>query len=144
MIKRTTAIVFILLANILLLAHTVVPHHHHHKQVCLVNSHCKNDNKPDQHDTNRNNHSHDCENNSTNCILKDPIIVLTNQWKVDFRFIDKKADLTGHNENYNSQYNTITEFLFPVFLRLISNHFNNSSYSSLVSASLGLRAPPFV
>jgi hypothetical protein len=144
MLKRTTAIIFIILANMLVLAHAVVPHHHHHKQVCFINSHCINDNIADEQNTNRDNHSHDGEKNSDDCILKAPVIVSTNQWKIDFKFNDKTSDQSGHFEFYNCQSNTRTEFVFPLFSRFAGSYFNNSSYSSLVSASLGLRAPPVV
>jgi hypothetical protein len=144
MIKRITSIAFILLANILLLAHAVVPHHHHHKQVCLVNSHCIDINLADDLNTNRDNHNHDGEKNSDDCILKEPVIVLTNQWKVDLRFNDKTPDQTSLDEFYNCPSHIITGFIFPVFSRVLTSHFNNSRYSSLVSTSLGLRAPPVV
>lgn len=144
MLKKSTAIVFIILANILVLAHAVVPHHHHHKQVCLINSHCINDNVADEQNTNRDNHSHDGEKNSDDCILKEPVIVFTDQWKIDFKFNPKTSEQTGHNQFYINQSKPGTKFLFPVFLGHIPSYLNTSSYSSLVSASLGLRAPPVV
>lgn len=144
MIKRTTAIVFILLANIILLAHAVVPHHHHHKQVCLVSSHCIHDEPESGQNTNRDNHSHDNDKNSDNCILKEPVIVLTNQWKGDFKFNNNASDQTSLDEFNDDSSNCRTDFIFHAFLHFGSNHFNNSAYSFLVSASLGLRAPPAV
>lgn len=144
LVKRTKALIFIILANILILAHAVVPHHHHHKQVCLVNSHYINDNIPGEQNTNRENHNHDGEKNSDECILKEPVIVSTNQWRGNFKFSNILLDLNEHNEFYNGLSNARTEFLFPVFSRHVSIYFINSTYSSLVSSSLGLRAPPVV
>ena len=144
MIKRTAAIVFILLANILLLVNAVVPHHHHHKQVCLVSSHCLNDDIASGNNINRDKHNHDGENDSDDCILKKPVIVLTDQREVEFKFIDNAPDRTIHDEFYDNSSNYTTQFLFTVLSQFVSIHFNNSTYSSLVSASLGLRAPPVV
>ena len=144
MIKRTAAIAFILLANILLLVYTVVPHHHHHKQVCFVSSHCVNDDMASGNNITRDNHNHDGEKNSDDCILKEPVIVLTNQGKIEFKFNNNAPRQTIHDEFYDYSSNYRTQLLFPVFSQFVSIHFNNSAYSSLVSASLGLRAPPVV
>ena len=83
MIKRTTAVAFLMLANFILLAHAVVPHHHHNKQVCLEKTHCIHDGFTDEHDNNRDSHSHDGENNHNDCVLKEPVGVLSNQWRSD-------------------------------------------------------------
>lgn len=143
MVKRTTVIVFFALANILLLAHSVVPHHHHKKQVCLVNSHCIQHDITDSHDKNSASHSHDGENNHDNCVLKDPVVVFSNHWKIDFKFISTN-DHSGLDDFHNKLLHSNTEFRSPVLLNLIFERFTNSSYPSLVSASLGLRAPPVV
>jgi len=34
MLKKFTAIFFILCANVIFLAHAVIPHHHHENKVC--------------------------------------------------------------------------------------------------------------
>lgn len=141
MIKRTTAIIFLMLANIVLVAHAVVPHHHHNKQVCIERSHCIHDGFTDEHSTNRNNHSHDGENNHDNCVLKEPVVVLSNEWKDDFKF-NNTTDRSGLDDfQYNIQ-NSTTEILIPGPYTILFEHFNKCSYSSMVSASLGLRAPP--
>ena len=144
MIKKTTAIVFILLTNILILAHAVVPHHHHNKQVCLVNTHCINDDFKNEHGTNQDSHSHDGENNSDDCVLKEPVIVLTNQWKAGFKFNDNTSDHSGLDDFHYNLLNSSTEFLIPVLSSFIYERYTDSSYPSLISVSLGLRAPPVV
>lgn len=46
MLKKVSAILLIVVANILLLGHTIVPHHHHGEHICICNysehSHNKN------------------------------------------------------------------------------------------------------
>ena len=37
MLKRASAILLIIVANILLLGHTIVPHHHHGEHICICN-----------------------------------------------------------------------------------------------------------
>jgi len=144
MIKRTTAIVFIILANILILAHAVVPHHHHNKQVCLINSHCINESFTDEHGANKDSHSHDGGNNSDDCVLKEPIVVLSNQWKTDFKFNNNTSDRSGLDDFHYNLLNSSTEFLISVLSSFIYERYTDSSYPSLISVSLGLRAPPVV
>lgn len=143
MVKRTIVIVFFALANILLLAHSVVPHHHHNKQVCLENSHCIHHDLTDIHDKNRDSHSHDGDNNHDNCVLKDPVVILSNQWKIDFKFINT-TDQSGFDDFHNNLLYSNTELRSPILLSFIFERFSHSSYPSLISASLGLRAPPVV
>jgi len=149
MIKKTTAIAAIMLASIILLAHAVVPHHHHNKQVCLINTHCINDDITDEHGTTKKSHSHDGENNSDNCVLKESVVILSNQCRTDLKFNNNTSDRSGlyafHYNLLNSstEYSS-TEFLIPVLSSFIYERYTDSSYSSLISASLGLRAPPVV
>ena len=143
MVKRATAIIFLSLANILLLAHAVVPHHHHNKQVCFTNSHCNHDDLTDEHGTNQGGHGHDGENNHDDCVLKEPVVVFSNQWKPEFKF-NNTTDRSNHDDfNYNLLISS-TEFRSPVLSSCINKRAASSSYPSLVSASLGLRAPPVV
>lgn len=143
MIKKTSAIAFLILANILLLGHAVVSHHHHNQQVCLENSHCLHDGLTDEKDNNRDSHSHDGENNHDDCILKEPVVVLSNQWKPDFK-VDNTTDRSGLDVFHYNLLISSTKYLIPVLSSFIGERFTDDSYSSLVSASLGLRAPPVV
>ena len=144
MFKRVTPIVFIVLANILLLAHVVLPHHHHHKQVCLVKSHCINDNISSGHSSGKESHSHDGENNTNDCVLKELIAVPSNGWKQEFKF----ASSTNNQQDHGAfQYNLLNigeEAITAIFLQSFSVHKKKYSYSYYVSTSLGLRAPPIV
>jgi hypothetical protein len=141
MLKRITVIVFFALASILLLVHAVVPHHHHNNQVCFKNSHCQHDDFTDEH--NSNSHSHDGENSHDNCVLKEPVVVFSNQWKTDFKF-NNIPDCAGLDDFHKNLLYSSSEFRSPVLLTLISELITDSSYPCLVSASLGLRAPPAV
>jgi hypothetical protein len=143
MIKKTTAVAFLMLANILILAHTVVPHHHHEKQVCLENSHCIHDGLTPEHDNNRDSHSHDGENNHDDCVLKTPVVVFSNQWKPDFKY-NNTADCSDLDIFHYNLLISSTKYMIPVLSSFISERVTDDSYSSLVSASLGLRAPPVV
>jgi hypothetical protein len=143
MINRTTAVAFLMLANILLLAHAVVPHHHHNHQVCFVNSHCNHDDPTHEHDRNRDSHSHDGENNHDNCVLKEPVAVFSNQWKIDLKITDI-TDRTGADDFHNCALCDGTEFQCFLLSSFIYELNTGSSYPSLVSSSLGLRAPPVV
>ncbi|MBE0680032.1 MAG: hypothetical protein IH592_14820 [Bacteroidales bacterium] len=144
MIKRTTAIIFLMLANILLLAHAVVPHHHHNKEICFERAHCINDDLTDDHGTNRHGHSHDGENCHDNCVLKEPVLVFSNQWHNDFKLIKNTSGLSGLDDYQYNILNSRTEFLVQASSAIVPEHPDKCSYSSIVSASLGLRAPPVV
>jgi len=144
MIKKTAAIASIMLASIILLAHAVVPHHHHNKQVCLIKTHCINDDNTDEHGTTKKGHSHDGENNSDNCVLKESVVILSNQCRTDLKFNNNTSDRSGLYAFHYNLLNSSTEFLIPVLSSFIYERYTDSSYSSLISASLGLRAPPVV
>ena len=144
MIKRTAAIFLILFANLLVLAFAVIPHHHHHDQICFVQSHCENDDITENKDSNRDSHKHDCEGNFIGCMLQEPVVVPSNQWKPEIILVN------GINDNYaNDDFqftlasNLIRAFI-PVLYNSASGPPDNSSYSFHVSFSLGLRGPPVV
>ena len=140
---RITANLFIMLAGILLVAHAVVPHHHHLKQICFERSHCIHDDLTHEHGTNPSSHSHDGENSHDDCVLKDPVVVLSNESKPDFRFIYEtgRSGLDGFHDNF---LNNSIELLIPVLSSYVYERVTDSLYRSLLSASLGLRAPPAV
>lgn len=143
MIKRLTAILFIMLASFLLVAHSVVPHHHHNKQICFDKSHCIHDDLKVEQGTNSDSHRHDGENNHENCVLRDPVVLFSNQWKTDFNLISE-TDHWGLDGVHDNLLKSITEFLIPVLSSYVYERVTDSLYPSLVSASLGLRAPPVV
>ncbi len=144
MIKRTASIFLILFANVVLLAFSVIPHHHHHQQICFLQSHCENDDERDNKDSNGDSHKHDCEGYADGCILQEPVVVPSNQWKPEIKFVNCINDNSGNDDfQYPLASNVIKAFI-PVLYNIASVPLNNCSYSFHVSSSLGLRAPPVV
>jgi hypothetical protein len=143
MIKRLTAILFIMLAGFLLVSHAVVPHHHHDKQICLQRSHCIHDDLTVEHGTRPVSHSHDGENNHDDCALKDPVVLFSNESKPDFKVI-KATDPPGPDRFHDKLLSNSTEFRTPVLSSYVYELVTDSLFHSLVSASHGLRAPPVV
>ena len=144
MIKKRTAIFFILLANIILLAHAVIPHHYHQEQVCIVNEHCQNDSIAHNHNTSGHNHQHDGDNNSESCALKQAVGIPANSVRQEFKW--RGCD-DNHLEFVHFQAvlfsSEFTSFVPQIIQNaqiplILSSHFN------FVSTSLGLRAPPIV
>jgi hypothetical protein len=142
MIKKRTAIFFILLANIVLLAHAVIPHHHHNEQVCIASSHCSTDSGAHEHNTTEHKHEHDGNKNDDCCILKQIVVIPVNSLRPDFKYLgcsDNHLDFTDYQI---VAYNNGIEIFIPV--NIINAHIPliPSSYTHLVNTSLGLRAPP--
>lgn len=144
MIRKTTSILFILLANIILLVHAVVPHHHHQEQVCIVNSHCQNDSESHDHSTTAHDHQHDGNTGTECCVLKQAVLIPSNSVKHEFKclvcddnhfsFVHFQAIL------FNNEFNSFV----PKIISIAQIPLITSSHSKFDSASLGLRAPPFV
>lgn len=141
MLKKLTAYSFILLANIVLLAHAVVPHHHHQSIACVESSHCQDDNIAHKHNAPADNHQHD-GSSSANCILKQAVIVPSNQGKNEtdcvFCSLNHSLDL-----QFTLPY-TGNEAIIPIFSIVASIPDVSFSFSSYITTSLGLRAPPLV
>lgn len=143
MIKRITVVAILMLANLILLAHAVVPHHHHNKLICFKYSHCTHDDLNDEHGTNQDGHRHDGENSHDDCVLKEPVGVLANQWRSDFT-LNSTTDRSGLDDYNDYLLDRSPEFQIHALSTVIYERVLNGSYSSLVSSSLGLRAPPVV
>lgn len=143
MIKRTTAIFLILLANIVLLAHAVIPHHHHHNNnVCTESSTCQTDGKSHEHSNCKHNDSskeqYDC------CVLKQVVTIPVNQIKPEFKCLicnDDHNDLdTFHFVLFTSWYSNSPIECFAVKWK----NYKPSFKPQFVSIGFGLRAPPVV
>jgi hypothetical protein len=140
MIRKITAMFFILLANIVLLVHAVVPHHHHKSLVCIEGNTCQSDNCTHDHCTST--HEHDGSAGTENCELRQVLAIPGSSVKQEIKCL-------GCDNNHS----TFVHFQAV----LIKNEFNSfvpeiiiiaqialkiSPHSNFVSASLGLRAPP--
>ncbi|MDP3180594.1 MAG: hypothetical protein Q8M67_02145 [Bacteroidota bacterium] len=144
MIKRTTALFFILLANIALLVHAVVPHHHHKSLVCIESSHCQSDSYAHNHSTTAHDHEHDGNAGTECCVLKQAVVIPANFLRQEFKCL-------GCDDN-NSPFVHFQAILFsnefksfvPKIISIAQIPLKTSSHSCFVSTSSGLRAPPIV
>lgn len=144
MIKKKTAIFFILLANIIILAHAAVPHHHLPYQVFIISSQCSEDESGHKHLDAGHNHDHDNKNDNEYCLLKQVVGIPANSVRQECGcdyFADFHHDLGGFQAIIPDY-----EFACPS----LSVSFNlrppllSSSYTCYASCVLGLRAPPCV
>lgn len=143
MIKKPS-IYLILFASLLLLAFTVIPHHHHQQKICFLQSHCENDADSNKKDSNGDSHKHDCEGYSNGCILQEPVVVPSNQWKPEIKFDNCINDDSGIDDFQGTLASNPVKPFIHVLYNIASVPLNNCSYSCHVSSSLGLRAPPVV
>lgn len=138
MIKRITAVSFILFVNIILLAHAVIPHHHHHGEFCIANQ-CQND-----CDSNKNNiadHNHKSNGNSDNqfCVLKQVVVVPQKILKSTYNFDDDQ------NHSHLSQFLFFNSGCDLKCYASVTSVYRNDKvfyHSLFLIAGLGLRAPP--
>jgi len=144
MTNRTSALVFILLANIILLVHAVIPHHHHQEQVCIESTHCEDDGSEHHHKNTDPDHEHDGENNADDCILKQIVVFPTNKGKLEFEFISEINNDFPFNDFHFAFVNTKPRADTPIFLKDISHQFFISFHRNILTTSIGLRAPPIV
>jgi hypothetical protein len=140
MIRKTSAFIFILLANSILLAHAVLPHHHHGQQVCLSLSnlhHTNNDSSTHPSDCT---HEHDSESPVTNCILKQLVVVPAGQGRIE--------PIVLYLENFSDYFILQTGFSCEL---QSTELFRKNPYPQdvplfliVLDYSQGLRAPPAV
>ena len=140
MMKKLTAYIIILTANIILMAHAVLPHHHHQLKFCIEGSHCHHHNVTDPLDRS---HDHDGEDTS-NCILKQLIIFPSTQIKQECKCTDLSDGHFLYHDWHAVEINDdlqslaileATEIEFPLLTPV--NYL-------LIYNSAGLRAPPAV
>jgi hypothetical protein len=138
--RKKTAFLTILIANIVLLVLAVVPHHHHHEQVCIEVSHCQDDDKAHQNSSTQHNHQHDW---SDNCFLKQTLTVPVQSPRYDFKCL-----VCNDNPDTASNFQAILAdkdpLLFVPGLVLDAKKAFPSRQFGLIHSSCGLRAPPIV
>lgn len=144
MIKRAAAISFLILAGLLFLGHAVIPHHHHGNLICFVKSHCSGEEPAGDKGSTPDNHHHDGEDGTDQCLLKDPAIVSSNQTGESIKLIDQKISQPGKGNLINGLH--VNEPLAPAadLWYSLSAPPDIFPYSSPSSPSSGLRAPPTV
>ncbi len=141
MIKKITAYSFLLIANIVLLAHVVLPHHHHEQQVCIERTHCVTDEHSHFDNTSAKDHQHDNNSHSTICVLKQAVVIPSSQAK-HLNNYDNCSD--NHNHNFYILSNFGYVDLQPISEAIASKSVSPSFYTTFVTPTLGLRAPPIV
>jgi len=140
MIKRVSAILFIMLANIILLAHTVISHHHVKgipSVVMLLHDH-----HDDHHDSTKHHdegQDHDDNEGTERCILKLTFFSPSDSSKSD-KCIEH-SDKSVTTEAIPSDYERLSVAI-QLFLSLSPPPDLNIFYSVFVNQGCGLRAPP--
>ena len=144
MIRKQAALFFVLLAVIVIVAHAVVPHHHHKSQVCIETTHCKNHTTAHQHNTTDDNHQHDGENDTGFCILKQLVVLPSNQDKQECKW----PHVSDNHFPFDGFQAVLLNFEFQLFDPPLSKNIGfpltTPIHSVFVNSSLGLRAPPTV
>jgi hypothetical protein len=141
MIKRVTALFFISLANLILIGHAVIAHHHIAEKA-LVNQCCKSDVKADNYCTAEDNDHHNNNNDDDYCILKQLVVVRTNQDKHEFKCFDCTDNLPQFDGFQTILFDTRINGFFPLILKETKHIFLSAAYPYFASTCLGLRAPP--
>lgn len=147
MIKKRTALLFILLANIVLLTHAVVPHHHHHhcdSELCISSSKVQAECKTHEHNITEQNHNHDGHENTDCCVLRQAVMISANTIRQDRNDVDctnNQSAVDGFQAVLF--YNGLKAFV-PICVSYAHFPFTTSSYTQFSVTSLGLRAPPTV
>lgn len=131
MFKRTLSLIFVSFASIVILAHTVIPHHHHHDQICF------------QNDISSHEHEDDKDSSDT-CVLKLPVVLLSNKEIQEFRSDDGADNYLYVNSDQGYLSNYELNHLIPLLFLKDSSPAIIFSYSLFVCSSSGLRAPPVV
>ena len=142
MIKRVTAISFILVANIIMLVHVMLPHHQHQGEIFLIHSHhefCR-----DTHEHDHGAPDHDDGHDVQCCKLAHDFIIPSKQIKQESKLLDDKFNKYGSVLFHAVLINKISIVLFQF------KYFGNppplitSTDSLFLNRVFGLRAPPVV
>ncbi len=143
MIKRVTAIFFILMANIILLAHAAIPHHHHNNRFCIIDLHAQTGCEAHQHDaTEHHHHEHDGNKNSELCVLKQDIVIPSNQLKLDCKSFEYKDNHSPFNNFQAIIFKNELSVFAPIFVSCVQKILKTSGHACFISSAIGLRAPP--
>ena len=135
MLKRITIISTVLLVNIILLASIIIPHHHHEEEVCIINTHCHAD--KDSHTDDLASHEHEADN-SGHCTLNQTFIVPSAEKQVENTFVLAINLLSFIDVDYDFEVISSDVVLIQHPPEI------NSSYSTFIIQTKGLRGPPLV
>lgn len=139
--KKTLAIIFLLLANITLLVHAAIPHHKHDGDFCFITSSCENE--CDGHDKHHHQkHEHDSENGNMKCELNKILIIHNNANPKHEVIILDLDHLPLTNLSLVSRLNHLPDT--DIYQRDLKSQIplKLSLYHIFINNSAGLRAPP--
>ncbi|MBQ4502433.1 MAG: hypothetical protein II986_02015 [Alistipes sp.] len=152
--KRVTAIIFVLLANISLLAHAVIPHHHHDRMAVAIvdmaaaaeqvhhehshDGHHSHDHHSHYHHSHNHHDNHQHGSQSEECLISETPAVLTRSQEVSF------GDDGVDDAQQNLYFAVCEEFALPEVPEIPINFY---TYRATIPpgvdvSSHGLRAPP--
>lgn len=143
MIKKKTALFFVLFANFILLAHAVIPHHHHEDEFCVFNVYCNSSDFSqsildlDHH--NDHNHSSDAEC----CDLIQEVIIPSN-------YLNQFCKCLCFNCDNSLNLNCIATLIDNKIEYFVQEYVKNPipplifTFTQIVNNLFGLRAPPIV
>ncbi len=139
MIKKITAIFFILMANIILLAHIAVPHRHIDGIAHIFFHHSHSHGQSHEHDVPDSNNNDNDHGNSYFCLLNQPIQVTRFEFNINSQNNEKPVI-------NNLILWTTNDIIIPHFFNIPPPFFDipSSLYSTFINNGLGLRAPPVV
>lgn len=167
MISKKQALRFILLANFILLAHIAIPHHHHHLQICYSADACAHEQAaeplaipnadcasqassqlPSAHSAASHSHpaypdpANSAHHHTALCCLSE--FVLSSSYHTYRLYPILPAASALHLPLFLLPENHLCR-VAPVSLILAGPApFPDSFYTSIASASIGLRAPPII
>lgn len=144
MLKRGSALFFILFAIIIVLVNAVIPHHHHESEICVISSHCETDHDSHKQETTQHKHGHDGENNSNHCVLNQVFVTPYNQIKQEFEYFDNIDHILQLDLLQSILFDKEVIGHFPIIESNVQHLLLTSTYSCLASTCMGLRAPPIV
>lgn len=140
MVKRVTAILFILLANIFLLVHSAAPHTHHEGFIDFThfNNHYNGNTNHDHHDDNQ-------DEGNDFCILKQAVFITSNSVRIE----SKSPYSVKLNKTVFTFFSLLTAFLDDSNAPPYLGYYHHKKYSSTPHNCYegyytGLRAPPAV
>lgn len=139
--KKSLAIVFLLMANITLLVHAATPHHNNEGIFCFIITSCENE--CDSHENHgHQKHDHQSENGDMECELSIKVIIPSNINPKQEVAILELHHLPLANFNLISQLNNLPETYINQRELNSQIPLKISLYHIYMNSSAGLRAPP--
>ncbi|MGE4569194.1 MAG: DUF6769 family protein [Bacteroidales bacterium] len=134
MISKKQALRFILLANFILLAHIAIPHHHHHHlQICYAADSCTHQQESEPHGT---------ADSDFACCMSEFVPISSNPSFRLYPILPAASAL--HLPLFLLPENHLCRVAPVSLIQAGPAPFPDSFYTSIASASIGLRAPPII